>query len=533
AITDAKIAYHAYTSLRDFFIKKYELDILHFATIPSIAGYIFRRKYLRECPTPVRIVETPINQRSNGKWYRVISKSPVYAGSLDVRYMALSAYHGARVESFCRGRLESVNLVYYDVDSLYPSSCMLQPLPCKDTEWIKLPIDDSRKQQEIITRGEGFVEVEFSFPSSINYPCLPVIGIRDNVLYFPLSGISYATLSELRLAIKLGLNRFKILSGFAFMPTSKEINHPLKQYMMALHELKHKSSKGSIDYQMYKLLMNALVGKLIERQEDDTSLTLLKEGFISRENYTKVTRRIKSLKHAGSLFLPEYASLILGKARSIIGEFVAKGSLFVSTDSVLLPANVDISCDALRELKSVGSNLKKEFNVTHGIIIRSRLYALNPLEDNPNNRHIARHGVHLSVGDFLVGMRQAYFSKSIPNLEYTAKKLIRLNEAIRKGIPLNTEVEYQSKINLSWDGKRNLLKLVDNPFADFSLTRPLLTIPNERKKKKKSINIDAVISLLNEGLSQRKIAKELGVTQQYISKLLKEVEDAKFSYKKL
>src|SRR3990172_4838507 len=192
AVRDAEICYHAYTEIREFFLNKYKIDILHFLTIPSIAGYMFRKNYLKEPVAPTRTMQGGINQKKRlageqDKYYRVIQKQESYDGSLDVRKYALWSYHGGRAESFHCGRLENLDLVYYDVVSLYPSSAMLQALPCKDTQWFDLKeIKETNPElyQKLLERGEGFTEVEFSFPKSTMYPCLPVSGARDNTLYF-------------------------------------------------------------------------------------------------------------------------------------------------------------------------------------------------------------------------------------------------------------------------------------------------------------------------------------------------------------
>jgi hypothetical protein len=539
AVTDATICYVAYTEIRQFFLDKFGIDILHFNTLPSIAGYLFRLGYLKENLTPVKTISVGIKQRkvladSQTKFYSVIQKQTIFDGDLNTRRMALDCYHGARVESFYRGRLEDVHLVYYDIDSLYPSATMLQPLPVKDTEWINLHGIDERLQKRLIKRGEGFVEVEFSFPRDCKYPCLPVADARENVLYFTSDGVSCCTLSELRMATKLGCN-FKILSGYAFFPTNKEINHPFKKYMADMLQLKRKSSKGSLDYELFKLLANALVGKLIEKLDNNLALALVKDKVLSGDVYRKVTGKLRK-QTVGSLWLPEAASLILGKSRSLISEFVNKDSYFVSTDSVLLPATTDIACAALAQLKSVGSNLKKEYPVTHAVLIRSRLYSLNPLDDRPDNIYTAGHSVHMSKEKFLDWVRWGLNNKKIPNLTYTAKRLVKLDESITRGKPLNTSYVYEGKVTVAWDGKRQLLQPVENPFSDScSFSTPLSFSEINQNKARKAIkekdikkrgrkprvDKDLILGMSAEGKTVSNIARTLQVSKPYVSKVKK------------
>lgn len=57
---------------------------------------------------------------------------------------------------------------------------MLQPLPNKDTEWYNLSELKQTNREHfntLLTKGDGFIEVEFKFPDKCMYPCLPVEGV--------------------------------------------------------------------------------------------------------------------------------------------------------------------------------------------------------------------------------------------------------------------------------------------------------------------------------------------------------------------
>ncbi len=60
-----------------------------------------------------------------------------------------------------------------------------------------------RDPQAFVGHVAGFAQVEFSFPSSTEYPCLPVI-VGNYGLWFPLSGTSIATAPEIELALMMG-----------------------------------------------------------------------------------------------------------------------------------------------------------------------------------------------------------------------------------------------------------------------------------------------------------------------------------------
>jgi len=516
ALRDAEIADHAYTRLRDNFLEEYKVDLLHFKTFPSLASYVFRRDHLIEPIAKTKTIreakkQSRVLENGDKVYDTVLQKREIYSGDLNVRYISMLAYHGGRIEAFYRGRIEHSSLIYYDVDSLYPSSSILQPLPLASTRWVKY---SKRNSEKFIKRAEGFVEVEFTFPYNTTYPYLPVDGLRDGILYFPLTGTSYCTLSELRMAIKLGLQEYTIQSGYGFYPRKCEREHPLSDFMNDMVEKKREQKKGSLGYLTCKNMMNMFVGKLTERDH-----------------------QYGTIKRAGTLWSPEWASLILGKARSLMAEFIAKGSYFISNDSVILPSYVNIKCDSLDELRSVGSDLREEFKVDHGVIIRARLYALNPLSNDPDNRHFARHAVSCSMQRFIEIVREGYENRDQPDLSYTSKKLVRYDNSVRAGKKLNSTEIKEGTIEIKWDGKRRLHEGIDNPFRDFSWSEPLtyeevinndMRKPPKRKpgrkpgKKLETRKKKDITRLFKGGVRKCDIAKELEISKGYVSKVCKE-----------
>ncbi len=536
-LMDAEITFEAFTRLRLFFVENHNVDMLNFYSLPSLAGYIFQRDHINKPTVRSKTIKEARKQKktlSDGdeKYYDVPQKKEIFNGDLNVRKCSMLAYHGARIETFCRGRFEDKRLIYYDVDSLYPSSSILQPLPVANTRWVNY---NKRNAEKFLNQAEGFVEVEFSYSPETFYPCLPVSGLRDNILYFPLSGITYCTISELRMAIKLGLSDYMILSGYCFYPTKREKQHPLASFMNDMLERKQNSEKGSLEYIMYKMQMNSLVGKLVQRDKNNETLGMLHEGSISRDVYGRVDNYRKA--KVGSLWYPEWASLILGKARALMSEFICKGTYFISSDSVLLPKDIDINCDSLDELRSVGSNLRKEHDVDHGLIIRARLYALNPLNENPRQRHLARHAVSCKPEEFRNIMIEGYKTRNIPDMSFTSKKAVKYEKSILEGKHLNSMEKKESSIEIKWDGKRRLFKEVENPFCDFSWSRALdakevenndmRRPPKLKPGRKQGKKLDTpkkrdIVRLYKEGKKQKEIAKELGISKGYVSKVFKE-----------
>ncbi len=513
ACRDAEIAYKAYTKLRDYFLVTYRVDLLHFNTLPRLSSYLFRRDYLSTPCAPTKTIEISRKQSktlSDGevKYYDILEKKEIFDGDLNVRNLSMLAYHGGRMEAFYRGSFKGQNLAYYDVDSLYPSSAILQPLPTSTTRWVKY---SKRNHEKFLSKAEGFAEVQFRFPDDAVYPNLPVPGAREKIFYFPKDGVSHCTLSELRLAVKLGLTDFKIIKGYGFYPKRKENEHPLRDCMKVMLDHKHQHEKGSLDYSICKVLMNSLVGKFAQKYEG-----------------------AKSPSEVGELWYPEWAALILGKGRAIISEFVAKGAYHVSTDSVVLPRDVDIRCKSLDELRSIGSDLRLELEVDHGVILRERGYVLNPMSTNRKEKHTARIG-GCSEEEFLEKIREGFNTGQIPDLTTRNERLVKYKESLKTGKDLNSKKTLVSSINIDWDGKRKLVQEVDNPFIDSSWSMPLdenmtrnnkIRNPNTSKvgrKKGKPLDTEkktGISKLYGEGLKQCEIANELNVSPGYVSKVV-------------
>ncbi len=215
------------------------------------------------------------------------------------------------------------------------------------TRWTQFASLDESEQLE------GFAEVEFEFPSNLLYPNLPVPGEMSDKLYFPLKGKSWCTLAEVREARRLGASINRI-TGIGFKPGLEEINHPVRQYALDFMQ-KKRSTKGA-ERETNKLLLNSLIGKFVETQKDiefGQILSLVKHGAITAEQAPQVYKEKtsphrKRPRDVGGGWWIEAASLILGKARALMSQFISKGAIMAVTDSVLLPTGTDISCPARR-----------------------------------------------------------------------------------------------------------------------------------------------------------------------------------------
>lgn len=532
---DAEICILAFNQLRQTFIERFDLDILYYPTIAGLAAAIFRRTFLKEPVVPYREVPKVYKrQKPDGTWVENVRKETVFDGSLDVRRMAMQCYWGGRAECYGRGYVRG-DFEYFDVASLYPSSSLLQPLPNKDTEWIRFK---SWQEAEGL---EGFCRIRFEFPKNQKYPSLPVMPVWASKLYFPSKGESYCTLNEAKTAVKLGAKILEI-DGWGFQSRPIEKNHVLAEFMRHFMHLKKSEEKGTLKYEMWKLIINSLIGKLCQRSpEYDVSdmISFMQKTGLSDLRDHKLRRLFRREPSVGPCWSPEWASLILGKARALMAEFIAKGSLFCSTDSGLFPKGTNLNCDALEELRSVDSDFVKEYEGDSVFLARARMYAL--LKDSEVVK-CARHGTIARKEDFAQIVKENL--KAERNLGQVVRKthLSSLKDVVRKGVKLGEEELWERQIKWDWDDKRELIKADLNIWTEFTETKPIQELPDYpivarptkvirprtgyrapktgRPKALTTNQEEEVRKLREEGWSIRKLAKHFKVGNATIKRCL-------------
>ena len=477
ALRDAEIAVEAYKRLRDFFLQHYKIDVTGFKTASSLSSYLFRKNYLSDGfrATPITEIggeyyeHDPEAETETERWKKRTRILKVIRYDLhQVRYYAMLSYWGGRAEAYGRGLTrEDADLVLYDVDSLYPSSACLQPLPNSETKWV--PFDDLRQADGL----EGFACVSFDFSESEKetfYPCLPVMGFKTGKLYFPMSGDdAWCTLSEVREAVRLGgKSCIKSIYGVGFEPDYTERNHPLRDYMREFMKLKRDPKiKDTYEYELYKLLLNGPIGKFWETEKDFLTHRILRKyrtvaakWSVEKDvpelynDWSRIRQKVR--KRVGAAWWPEAASLILGKARSLMSQFISRGALMSITDSVLLPKKTSIECPALTQLKRVESKLDLKAIISQAWILRTKVYAL--WKDNGKIAKVARHAWDIEEDDFKEWIRSSVARGQPQPTPEWAKHPVRVGQVVRTGRFQDFGKWYprshQNPPSLSWDGKR-------------------------------------------------------------------------------
>jgi hypothetical protein len=475
----------------------------------------------------------------------------VFAGDRDVRTLACRAYWGAQSEAFRRG-FHVGTFDEYDAVSLYPHAALLQPLPHAGTQWVRL---ESLAQVEEF---EGFGTFTFVFPGGTRYPCLPVHRNGVRRLVFPLQGTSSCTLAEVRLALRRGAE-VKVVEAYGFKPGPRERDHDVGRYMRHFLKKKAAAQRGTLEYATAKLFANALLGKLAEKMQGSGLLDFEREaqlhglgpGLGAAIHGSPLLRAsLKGPLDVGSAFALEWATLVLGCARALIADITARGALLVSTDAIICPEGLDLRCEGLEALESVGSGMRLEHRADAVFIARSRLYALlRRVEDvepgelvlGQDNTwavvRVARQGTSESEKDFAQTILACLREGRNVAPTRIRKRRLTAEAAVRERKPIHSVVEEEVRTGFSWDNKRRLLDRDCNPFTQNTDTAPYRTlsrleagehqrrIRGEGARPKKSRvpahKVEKALALLHSGKSVREVAKELELARATVGDIKK------------
>lgn len=546
ASRDAEIAVEAHRRFRKQNLDRWGVDVLAWPTLASIAGEIFRRHFFFNAPAPFKMVVEPVRRkRADGTWSTSTRRAVQFAGNVDVRRAALRAYHGARSEAFVTGLLVEP-VVERDVAAMYPSAAMSQPLPCAKSRWY--PVRSPRD----VERMEGFGSFRFRFPRQARFPSLVVRG-PDGRLFFPLSGTTHASFAEIRGALRLGAE-VEPVDARGFVPGAQEADHDVKKYMQEFVAMKNAATKGTLEYEVAKLLMNALVGKLMQQLKTSWLLPLeqecRREGFngfgAMFDAHPEYRRLLDATIEVGSLWAPEWGAMILAKARAWIGAVVARGVHLVSTDAVIAPAGFEVDAVTLGELQGVGSAMPIERSADAVFIVRAKLYALLKRVENIGRDDVVlgrdstwavlkvvRQGTAEKGGDLAETILRCLAARTNVAPPRQITKLLTAEGAVRAKGEVNAEVIVERTTRFRWDDKRRLVDRDVNIFSTSTTTEPyesvarLVAAARQREggRPRRSVGKISddkraeVLRLLGEGHGVRETARLVGVSPSTVSSI--------------
>jgi hypothetical protein len=473
ALRDVEVLVKAFDQWRQWFIQNFKLDILKCASTADVAARIFRHYYLKEPLSKARSITCIMNvPNSKGEYVPRTRNQTVFDGDLNVRRMSLLSAWGGRNESFIYGRYaKPVSLL--DIKSSYGTMCKMQALPVADTVWKK-----TTDLGEVLL-GEGYVQARFKFPNEFNYPCLPV-HVEGFGLIYPLEGETYCTTAEVRLARKYGAE-IEVLEAYVFTPSYKEATpHPVKKYVEFLSKMKDdaKQSHDTLSEAIAKMLLNSLVGKMIQRNPEYSERDLMDlrrrvgvEAF--KEIYKDKTKRekYKVQGKTGTLWLPECWSLIVGRGRAMLSSLMTAGALHSVTDSCVLPSNAILPVEALAELKSAGSDFEKKTDYDGDEFWSGRTRLFSVLK-NGEPFEPRRGGI--ASDDFSNAVLKPNLAAGKPVVSKASKThVVTLKEALVDSCrKLGSDYVRGTEIDWKWDMKRKLVDWKVNLWTNFSETRP-------------------------------------------------------------
>lgn len=448
---DAFICEQIFIKLRNRYLQRFKVDILKTKTTANTSSCIYRTYYM---PKP------PENTFTH------------------IRRLALQANWGGNNQCFYRGCFFANEGFFYEYDaySMYPNSAIeLKAFPSHKDFFPCTTIKEFIDNKNL----GGLCKVRFKFPKDCFYPCLPTF--FDNKLCYPLSGISYCTLQEIRTACEMNC-KIDLLKAYAYRTGDPSYC----RYMDMLVKEKEKADAAGdkILRILYKLMANALVGKLMQKILDydindlaeaskkfEFDLSILPQKDIIKMCIANGIKLKKNIS-IGNLFIPEWHSLILGYSRATLAKaFYKHKALVGTTDSLIFYSKEKLGQPLI--YNGIRFDLKTKGKAI--ILLRTRLYALfDEFDYYLKNFHMikfASHGLrgfpniisffkyaYENLIHVLIDTEKIIQSEKIDRefFEYKVQRLITLREAIRYQKPFMQKEERDFKINLAWDNKRIL-----------------------------------------------------------------------------
>jgi hypothetical protein len=202
----------------------FRINVIKYPTLSSLAFAIFRTKFMKTENIP-------------------LLTGPIYD------FIKLG-YIGGAVDVY---KPYGKNVYRYDVNSLYPTTMLRNPMPVGNPTYFDGDIS------KVDPRAFGFFKVEVNTPQQLKHPillCRINTGRDGTKTVAPLGNwIGVYSSIEINRCKELGY-KFNILSGIVF-----ETENIFKEYVEYFFNLKTNSSKDSPHYIIAKLLLNTLYGR--------------------------------------------------------------------------------------------------------------------------------------------------------------------------------------------------------------------------------------------------------------------------------
>jgi hypothetical protein len=254
-------------------------------------------------------------------------------------------------------------------------------------------------------------------------------------------------------------------------------------------EMEKSGRRDSTDYQIEKAKMVGIIGRFAymkpSHTAEDIARLLHASGLESEEfrryGKKKAMRALYTRSEVGGSWNIEWASLILGKARSMAAWAINEGErcLTISTDGGFWLGNPHFDeSEVSRELEKFHSGIRLENKVDELWIGRNRCYVAwyrgEPV-------HIAQGGIAVPGSseekkkNFEKMIRESLDAHEAKYSESETTRLTGLMDYVHDNIPLNSQQHKKKKISWAFDGKRKLDREI-NVFAENTFTKPYETV---------------------------------------------------------
>jgi hypothetical protein len=387
-------------------------------------------------------------------------------------------YYGGRVEVFRRG-FRSQKSRLYDVNSMYPWAMSEFSFPDPNTShFVKL--GDMNK----LMNYEGFAEVAVRVPKM--YRCPLPYRDKHNKILFPYGALEGVwPIVELRNALKQGCSIIKFKSMLYYT----KIVNPFKEFVKYFYSRRneYKKIKSPMEF-VCKIILNSLYGKFAQRYgkiDDFLHIKELTDGIDSlgtdfEEMKDGVTFRVSRQRHPARFCFPCWSAYITAYARlkilNIMDELDAD---FGDTDSAVTSKFVEESAGL--------GGLKLEYEFEDMIVVRPKMYGLN--HKIKDKQEVKFKGYNrLSVFNEFHGM----IKNSIDTVTCKCTKFIKFRESVRRGLEINSIVEFNKNFSLEDDKRvwKDTFKL--NEWQDSEPHRIIEGMTEIDYKKMQSILSNAV-----------------------------------------
>lgn len=357
------------------------------------------------------------------------------------RLFGLLCCWGGRAEALERGSFKQ--LFEFDLVSAYPNAAIsLGQFPGKG-DWRKV-----KHVRDFRGAVGGLGRVRFRFPGGATYPCLPVWTRKLQI--YPLEGESYCTLDEIRLALEMGAD-VRVVEAYAYWKGCTELPDFMRRIVA-----ERSATKDPVRRTALKLLANSLIGKLAQRVTGPDMNDLVEHArrkSLTLGQFARLTREecialgIKLHVRLGSLFFPEWNSLITGRTRAILGAAIAeRRAAYASTDAIWIRAK-----------QAPTAILGARWDYVRGgraVIARTRLARLG--------EHVAHHSIwRKDAGEEVL---EHLAEESDEPVSYTVERPLKLRESLNKGERYGKWVKEERTAAGDWDCKRELTPSGSRPW---------------------------------------------------------------------